>query len=131
MEIRIEITYAVTWLLDVTFSGGFITIDCTEALTAIDVNTGKFIGRKSLEDTIYKVNEEAVLEIAKQRRIRDIGGIIIVDFIDMNQPKDMENIILKFKEEALKDRSKVQIEGFTRLNLLELTRKRIFIKEKD
>lgn len=112
-------------------SGGFITIDCTEALTAVDVNTGKFIGRKSLEDTIYKVNEEAVLEIAKQMRLRDIGGIIIVDFIDMNQPKDMENIILKFKEEALKDRSKVQIEGFTRLNLLELTRKRIFIKEED
>lgn len=112
-------------------SGGFITIDCTEALTAVDVNTGKFIGRKSLEDTIYKVNEEAVLEIAKQMRLRDIGGIIIVDFIDMNQPKDMESIILKFKEEALKDRSKVQIEGFTRLNLLELTRKRIFIKEED
>ena len=110
-------------------SGGFITIDCTEALTAIDVNTGKFIGKKNLEDTIYKVNEEAVLEIAKQLRLRDIGGIIIVDFIDMNQPKDMENIILKFREEALKDRSKVQIEGFTRLNLLELTRKRIFIKE--
>ena len=112
-------------------SGGFITIDPTEALTAIDVNTGKFIGKKDLEDTIYKVNEEAVLEIAKQLRLRDIGGIIIIDFIDMYDPKDMENIILKFKEEALKDRSKVQIEGFTRLNLLELTRKRMYIKEND
>ena len=111
-------------------SGGFITIDYTEALTAIDVNTGKFIGKKDLEDTIYKVNEEAVLEIAKQMRLRDVGGIIIIDFIDMNDPKDMENIILKFKEEAIKDRSKVQIEGFTKLNLLELTRKRIYIKEK-
>lgn len=110
-------------------SGGFITIDYTEALTAIDVNTGKFIGKNNLEDTIYKVNEEAVSEIAKQMRLRDIGGIIIVDFIDMKNQKDMENIILKFKEEAIKDRSKVQIEGFTRLNLLELTRKRIFIKE--
>lgn len=111
-------------------SGGFITIDYTEALTAIDVNSGKFIGKKDLEDTIYKVNEEAVLEIAKQMRLRDVGGIIIIDFIDMNDPKDMENIILKFKEEAIKDRSKVQIEGFTKLNLLELTRKRIYIKEK-
>ena len=111
-------------------SGGFITIDYTEALTAIDVNTGKFIGKKDLEDTIYKVNEEAVLEIAKQMRLRDVGGIIIIDFIDMNDPKDMENIILKFKEEAIKDRSKVQIEGFTKLKLLELTRKRIYIKEK-
>ena len=112
-------------------SGGFITIDPTEALTAVDVNTGKFIGKNNLEDTIYKVNEEAVSEIAKQMRLRDIGGIVIIDFIDMNQTKDMENIILKFKEEARKDRSKVQIEGFTRLNLLELTRKRIFIKEED
>lgn len=112
-------------------SGGFITIDFTEALIAIDVNTGKFVGKKSLEDTIFKVNEEAVHEIAKQMRLRDIGGIIIVDFIDMNDPKDMENIILKFKEEAIKDRSKVQIEGFTKLNLLELTRKRIYIKENE
>lgn len=112
-------------------SGGFITIDYTEALIAIDVNTGKFIGKKNLEDTIFKVNEEAVLEIAKQMRLRDIGGIIIIDFIDMNDSKDMENIILKFKEEALKDRSKVQIEGFTKLNLLELTRKRIYIKENE
>lgn len=112
-------------------SGGFITIDATEALTAIDVNTGKFIGKKNLEDTIYKVNEEAVLEIAKQLRLRDIGGIIIVDFIDMETPEDMENIVLQFKEEAFKDRSKIQIEGFTRLNLLELTRKRMYIKEID
>ena len=112
-------------------SGGFITIDTTEALTAIDVNTGKFIGKKNLEDTIYKVNEEAVLEIAKQLRLRDIGGIIIVDFIDMETPEDMENIVLQFKEEAFKDRSKIQIEGFTRLNLLELTRKRMYIKEND
>ena len=79
-------------------SGGFITIDTTEALTAIDVNTGKFIGKKNLEDTIYKVNEEAVLEIAKQLRLRDIGGIIIVDFIDMETPEDMENIVLQFKD---------------------------------
>ncbi|MBR3697645.1 MAG: Rne/Rng family ribonuclease [Clostridia bacterium] len=112
-------------------SGGFITIDYTEALIAIDVNTGKFIGKKNLEDTIYKVNEEAVIEIARQMRLRDLGGIIIIDFIDMNNPKDIENIILKFKEEAIKDRSKVQIEGFTKLNLLELTRKRIYINEDD
>lgn len=112
-------------------SGGFITIDYTEALIAIDVNTGKFIGKNNLEDTIYKVNEEAVLEIAKQMKLRDMGGIIIIDFIDMNNQSDMQNIILKFKEEANKDRSKVQIEGFTKLNLLELTRKRIYIKEEN
>lgn len=112
-------------------SGGFITIDYTEALIAIDVNTGKFVGKKNLEDTIFKVNEEAVSEIARQMRLRDIGGIIIIDFIDMYDPNDMENIISKFKEEALKDRSKVQIEGFTKLNLLELTRKRIYIKENE
>ena len=112
-------------------SGGFITIDSTEALTAIDVNTGKFTGKNNLEETIYKVNEEAVLEISKQLRLRDIGGIIVIDFIDMNDTNDMENIISKFKEEAKKDRSKVQIEGFTKLNLLELTRKRIFINESE
>ena len=71
------------------------------------------------------------MEISKQLRLRDIGGIIVIDFIDMNDTNDMENIISKFKEEAKKDRSKVQIEGFTKLNLLELTRKRIFINESE
>ena len=105
--------------------GGFITIDKTEALTAIDVNTGKYTGTKNLEQTIYKVNEEATIEIAKQLRLRDIGGIVIVDYIDMKDEGNREKIENLLKEEIKKDRSKVQIEGFTKLDLMELTRKHI------
>ncbi len=105
--------------------GGFITIDKTEALTAIDVNTGKYTGTKNLEQTIYKVNEEATIEIAKQLRLRDIGGIIIIDYIDMKDECNREKIEKLLKEEIKKDRSKVQIEGFTKLDLMELTRKHI------
>ena len=105
--------------------GGFITIDKTEALTAMDVNTGKYTGTKNLEQTIYKVNEEATIEIAKQLRLRDIGGIIIIDYIDMKDEKNREKIEKLLKEEIKKDRSKVQIEGFTKLDLMELTRKHI------
>lgn len=105
--------------------GGFITIDKTEALTAIDVNTGKFTGNKDLESTIFKVNKEATIEIAKQLRARDIGGIIIIDYIDMKNKENKEKIE-NFLREALKeDRAKTQVEGFTRLNLMELTRKHI------
>ena len=85
--------------------GGFITIDKTEALTAIDVNTGKYTGNKNLEQTIFKVNKEATVEIAKQIRLRDTGGIIIIDYIDMEKTED-------------KDR-------FTKLDLMEMTRKHI------
>ena len=105
--------------------GGFITIDKTEALTAIDVNTGKYTGTKNLEQTIYKVNEEATIEIAKQLRLRDIGGIVIIDYIDMKDEKNREKIENLLKEEVKKDRSKVQVEGFTKLDLMELTRKHI------
>lgn len=103
--------------------GGFITIDRTEALTAIDVNTGKYTGKKNLEDTIYKVNQEATFEIVKQLRLRDIGGIIIIDYIDMHIDKNKEAIENLLKEELKKDRAKTQIAGFTKLNLLEMTRK--------
>ena len=108
-------------------SGGFITIDKTEALTAIDVNTGRYIGEDNLEDTINLVNQEAIVEIAKQLRLRDIGGIIIIDFIDMKEEESKNRIIEILKKEIKKDRSKVQIEEFTKLNLLELTRKNINI----
>lgn len=108
-------------------SGGFITIDKTEALTAIDVNTGKYIGEDNLEDTINLVNQEAIVEIAKQLRLRDIGGIVIIDFIDMKEEESKNRIIEILKKEIKKDRSKVQIEEFTKLNLLELTRKNINI----
>ena len=105
--------------------GGFITIDKTEALTAIDVNTGKYTGNKNLEQTIYKVNYEATIEIAKQLRLRDIGGIIIIDYIDMQEQKNKEKIEELLKEELKKDRSKTQVEGFTKLDLMEMTRKHI------
>ena len=106
-------------------SGGFITIDKTEALTAIDVNTGKFTGNKDLEQTIYTVNREATIEIAKQIRLRDIGGIIIIDYIDMHKPENKQKIEELLKEKLKEDRSKTQVEGFTKLDLMEMTRKHI------
>lgn len=105
--------------------GGFITIDKTEALTAIDVNSGKYIGTKDLEQTVYTVNKEASIEIAKQLRLRDIGGIIIIDYIDMKEKEHKEKIVDVLKENLKNDRSKTQIVGFTELNLLEMTRKHI------
>lgn len=103
--------------------GGFITIDRTEALTAIDVNTGKYTGNKNLENTVFKVNKEATIEIAKQLRLRDIGGIIIIDYIDMHNDKNKSEIIELITQELKKDRTKSQVLGFTKLNLLEMTRK--------
>ena len=103
--------------------GGFITIDKTEALTAIDVNSGKYTGKKDLEQTIFTVNKEATIEIAKQLRLRDIGGIIIIDYIDMKDKENEEKIIQLLEENLKKDRSKTQIVGFSKLNLLEMTRK--------
>ncbi len=105
--------------------GGFITIDKTEALTAIDVNTGKYTGNQNLEQTVYKVNTEATIEIAKQLRLKDIGGIIIIDYIDMKKEEDKEKIKNLLQTELKKDRSKTQVEGFTKLDLMELTRKHI------
>ena len=105
--------------------GGFITIDKTEALTAIDVNTGKYTGNKKLEHTIFKVNKEATVEIAKQIRLRDTGGIIIIDYIDMGNAEDKNKIEELLKEELKKDRTKTQVEGFTKLDLMEMTRKHI------
>lgn len=105
--------------------GGFITIDPTEALVAIDVNSGKFTGKSTLEETVYKVNYEATIEIAKQLRLRDIGGIIIIDYIDMQKEENKEKIEKLLKESLKQDRAKTQVEGFTKLNLMELTRKHI------
>ena len=105
--------------------GGFITIDATEALVAIDVNSGKFTGKSTLEDTVYKVNYEATIEIAKQLRLRDIGGIIIIDYIDMQKAENKDKIEKLLRETLKQDRAKTQVEGFTKLNLMELTRKHI------
>ncbi len=103
--------------------GGFITIDKTEALTAIDVNSGKYIGNKNLEQTVFKVNNEASIEIAKQLRLRDIGGIIIIDYIDMTDDEHKKEVIKILEDNLKQDRSKTQIVGFSKLNLLEMTRK--------
>ena len=106
--------------------GGFITIDKTEALTAIDVNSGKYVGTKHLAKTIFTVNKEATVEIAKQVRLRDIGGIIIIDYIDMENKDDKEKILKELEENLKKDRSKTQVIGFTPLDLLEMTRKHMW-----
>ena len=108
--------------------GSYIVIDKTEALTSIDVNSGKYTGKENLENTILKVNEEATVEIAKQIRLRDISGIIIIDYIDMELEENKHKIIELLEKEVRKDRAKVQIEGFTRLNLLEMTRKQLYGK---
>jgi len=109
--------------------GGFIAIDKTEALTAIDVNTGKFTGKWNLEDTVVKVNEEATIEIAKQIRLRDIGGIIVIDYIDMEKKENEEKILNLLKQNLKNDRAKTQVIGFTPLHLVEMTRKHIFSAE--
>ena len=109
--------------------GGYIVIDKTEALTAIDVNSGKCVGKDNLEDTILRVNTEAAKEIAKQLRLRDIGGIIIIDFIDMQEDISKTKLLNCFVEETKKDRAKVQVERFSKLNLFELTRKQMYGKE--
>lgn len=106
-------------------SGGYIVIDEVEALTAIDVNTGKFVGTESLEDTVLKINMEAAEEIARQIRLRDIGGIIIIDFIDMKNKDDIPLVLSKLKENFKNDRIKVNIIDITKLGLVELTRKKI------
>ncbi len=116
-----ELEHRKIWLK----CGGFITIDKTEALTAIDVNSGKYTGSRDLEKTIYKVNQEATFEIAKQLRLRDIGGIIIIDYIDMHVDENKENIEKLLKECLKKDRSKCQLGGFTKMNLYEMTRKHL------
>lgn len=108
--------------------GGFITIDKTEALIAVDVNSGKFTGNKNLEKTVYQVNKEATIEIAKQLRLKDLGGIIIIDYIDMKDQINRKNILQLLQNELMKDRAKTQIIGFTKLDLLEMTRKHIFSK---
>lgn len=104
--------------------GGYIVIDKTEALTVIDVNTGKYIGNSSLEETVTNVNCEAAVEIAKQLRLRDISGIIIIDFIDMQNEENKEKILGLLKQELKKDRTKTNIVGMTGLGLIELTRKK-------
>jgi len=106
-------------------SGGYLVIDHTEALTVIDVNTGKFVGSRSLSETILKINCEAATEIARQLRIRDVGGIIIIDFIDMESEEDREKLLAHLKQLLKNDRTKTNLVGLTGLGLVEMTRKKV------
>jgi ribonuclease G len=105
-------------------SGGYIIIDASEALTAIDVNTGKFVGSTSLSDTILKMNLDAVQEIARQLRLRDIGGMIVLDFIDMNSARDRAQVMAALDRALKKDRTRTKVAHISPLGLIEMTRKR-------
>jgi len=106
-------------------SGGYIVIDEAEALVVIDVNTGKYVGKRDLEDTIVTTNIEAAREIAHQLRIRNCGGIIIIDFIDMEKESHRDKVMSVLKEEFVKDRARTVVSPMSELGLVEMTRKRI------
>ncbi len=106
-------------------SGGYIVIDEAEALVAIDVNTGKYVGKKNLEDTILKINLDAVKEVVHQMRLRDLGGIIVIDFIDMSKEENRKLLMSKLQEELKRDRTRTQVLQLTELGLVEMTRKRV------
>ncbi len=105
-------------------SGGYIVIELTEALTAIDVNTGSYVGKRNLEETILKTNLEAVKEIAYQLRLRNIGGLIVIDFIDMEKKANRDRVFMALKEALSKDKAKTHILRMSELGLIEMTRKR-------
>lgn len=106
-------------------SGGFLIFDKTEALTVIDVNTGKFTGKKTLDDTIFKLNLEAAQEIARQIRLRDIGGIIVIDFIDMLSLSQKDELVKALREHFKRDRTHTNVLGITALGLIEMTRRKV------
>ncbi len=105
-------------------SGGYLIIDQTEALTTVDVNTGGFVGARNFDDTIFKTNLEAALAIARQLRLRNLGGIIIIDFIDMTREEHQGAVLAELRKQLARDRTKVTVSGFTQLGLVEMTRKR-------
>jgi ribonuclease G len=122
--IELEISRAIgrrVWLK----SGGYIIIDRTEALTTVDVNTGRYVGKKGLEETVLKTNLEAVKEIAYQLRLRNIGGIIIIDFIDMDKPANREKVYNAFVDVLKKDKARTNILRISEFGLIEMTRKRV------
>ena len=105
-------------------SGGYVIIDQTEALTTVDVNTGGFVSGRSFDDTIFKTNLEAAQAIARQLRLRNLGGIIIVDFIDMDTAEHRDAVLAEFRKALARDRTRVTVNGFSQLGLVEMTRKR-------
>ena len=105
-------------------SGGYLIIDQTEALTTIDVNTGGYVGARNFDDTIFKTNLEATQAIARQLRLRNLGGIIIIDFIDMTREEHQTQVLSELRKQLARDRTKITVSGFTQLGLVEMTRKR-------
>ena len=105
-------------------SGGYVIFDQTEALTTVDVNTGGFVGARNFDDTIFKTNLEAAGAIARQLRLRNLGGIIIVDFIDMARDEHQQAVLAEFRKQLARDRTRTTVSGFTQLGLVEMTRKR-------
>jgi len=105
-------------------SGGYLIVDQTEAMTTIDVNTGGFVGGRSFDDTIFKTNLEAAQVIARQLRLRNLGGIIIIDFIDMENADHRSAVLAEFTKALHQDRTRLTVNGFTQLGLVEMTRKR-------
>ncbi len=118
-----EINRALSRRVDLK-SGGYLIIDQTEALTTIDVNTGGFVGGRNFDDTIFKTNLEATHAIARQLRLRNLGGIIILDFIDMENAEHREAVLAELRKALARDRTRVTVNGFTQLGLVEMTRKR-------
>ena len=118
-----EIARALARRVDLK-SGGYLIIDQTEALTTVDVNTGGFVGARNFDDTIFKTTLEAAGAIARQLRLRNLGGIIIVDFIDMVRDEHQAAVLAEFRKQLSRDRTKVTLSGFTQLGLVEMTRKR-------
>jgi ribonuclease G len=105
-------------------SGGYLIIDQTEALTTVDVNTGGYVGTRNFDDTIFKTNLEAALAIARQLRLRNLGGIIIIDFIDMGREDHQAAVLAELRKQLARDRTRITVSGFTQLGLVEMTRKR-------
>lgn len=118
-----EIARALSRRVDLK-SGGYLIIDQTEALTTVDVNTGGFVGGRNFDDTIFKTNLEAAVALARQLRLRNLGGIIILDFIDMDDTDHRESVLVELKKALSKDRTRMTISGFSQLGLVEMTRKR-------
>jgi ribonuclease G len=122
-NIEEEVARALSRRVDLK-SGGYLIIDQTEALTTVDVNTGGFVGARNFDETIFKTNLESAGAIARQLRLRNLGGIIIVDFIDMTREDHQQAVLAEFRKQLTKDRTKVTVSGFTQLGLVEMTRKR-------
>jgi len=118
-----ELTRALARRVDLK-SGGYLIIDQTEALTTVDVNTGGFVGARNFDDTIFKTNLEAAGAIARQLRLRNLGGIVIADFIDMTREDHQQAVLAELKKQLARDRTRTTVSGFTQLGLVEMTRKR-------